>query len=44
MWNMFKLNNKDTRTTLLVSPGVFIVNFYNISHIALLFLLLILNK
>ena len=43
MWNMFKLNNKDTRTTLLVSPGVFI-NFYNISHIALLFLLLILNK
>ena len=41
---MFKLNNKDTRTTPLASSGVIIVNFYNISHIALLFLLLSLNK
>ena len=41
MWNLFKVNNKDTRTT---SSGVFIVNFEMISHIALVFLLLILNK
>ena len=35
--NMFKVNNKDTRT------GVFIVNFEHISHLILVFLLLTLN-
>ena len=33
MWNMFKVNNKDTR------GGVFIVNFEHILHIVLVFLL-----
>ena len=36
---MFKVNNKDSRTT----PMVFIVNFEHISHITLMFLLLTLN-
>ena len=36
---MFKVNNKDTRTT-----SVFIVNFEYISHLVLVFLLLTLNK
>ena len=40
MWNLFKLNNKDTITT----SGVFIVNFKQISHIVLMFPLLNLNK
>ena len=40
VWNMFKVNNKDTRTM----PGVFIVNFEHISHLVLVFLLLTLNK
>ena len=40
MWNMFKINNKDTRTIALVS---FIVNFEGISHIVLVFQLLNLN-
>ena len=31
---MFKVNNKDTRKTLLAS-GVFIVNFEHISHLVL---------
>ena len=34
---MFKVNNKDTRT------GIFIVNFEQISHLVLVFLLLTLN-
>ena len=38
---MFKVNNKDTRTT--VSSGIFVVNFEHISHVVLLFLLLTLN-
>ena len=36
MWNMFKDNNKDTR--------VFIVNFEHVSHLDLVFLLLILSR
>ena len=36
---MFKVNNKDTRTT----PGV-IVSFEHISHLVLMFLLLILKR
>ena len=44
---MFKVNNKDTRTTLSVvakrRSGVFIVNFEHISHLVLVFLLLTLN-
>ena len=38
---MFKVNNKSTRTT---SSGVFIVNFKEISHLFLVFLLLPLNR
>ena len=37
---MFKINNKDTRTT----PGVSIVNFEHISYLALVFLLLTLSR
>ena len=33
---MFKINNKDTRTTSMAS-GIFIVNFEHISHPALVF-------
>ena len=36
--NMFKVNNKGTWT-----PGVFIVNFQDISHLVLVFKLLTLN-
>ena len=38
--NIFKDNNKDTRTT----TGVFVVNVEDVLHIALLFPLLTLNK
>ena len=37
-------NNKNTRTTLWRRSGVFIVNFEDISHLFLVFLLLNLNK
>ena len=40
VWNKFKVNNKDIRTT----SGVFIANFEHILHIALVFPLLPLNK
>ena len=43
---MFKVHNKDIRTTsmrLMTSSGVFIVNFEDISHLFLVFLLLNLN-
>ena len=42
---MFKVNNKDTRTTPLAwrRSDVFIVNFEHISHLVLVFLLLTLN-
>ena len=40
MWNMFKVNNNDTRTTpcarvsfLWCRSGIFIVNFEYISHL-----------
>ena len=41
---MFKINNKDTRTTLCCRSDVFIVNFEHISHLVLVFLLLILSR
>ena len=41
MQNMFKVNNNDTNGILLV--GAFIVNFEHISHLVLVFLLLILS-
>ena len=42
---MFKVNNKDTRTTLIIKilgrrSGIFIVNFEHILHLLLEFLLL----
>ena len=37
VWNMFKVNNKGTRTTSLLSFWVFNVNFEQISHIVLCF-------
>ena len=37
VWNMFKVNNKDT------CSGVFIINFEHVSHLVLVFLLLTLN-
>ena len=42
---MFKVNNKDTGTTSMqwCRSGVFIVNFEQISHLVLVFLLLTLN-
>ena len=41
---MFKINNKDTRTTLCCRSDVFIVNFEHISHLVLVFLLLTLSR
>ena len=40
---MFRVNNKDTRTTPMRRSGVFIVNFEHVSPLVL-FLLLTLNK
>ena len=37
---MFKVNNKDTRTTPMMSLGVFIVKFEHISCLVPVFLLL----
>ena len=36
---MFKVNNKNNRTTSMTFSGVFIVNFEHISHIFLFFIL-----
>ena len=48
MWNMFKVNNKDARTTPerrhWRRSGVFIVNFKHVSHLVLVFLLLTLSR
>ena len=41
VWNMFKVDNKNTRKR---RSGVFIVNFEQISHLFLVFLLLPMNK
>ena len=42
---LFKVNNANTRTICEISsPGVFVVNFEQISHIVEVFPLLILNK
>ena len=43
VWNMFKVNNKDTRTVNECSY-VFIVNFEHISQLFLVFLLLTLKR
>ena len=43
VWNILKVNNKNTRTTS-VRYGVFIVNFEHISYLFLVFLSLTLNK
>ena len=44
VWNMFKVNNEDTRSTpLAYRSGVFIVNLEHISNLALVCLLLTLN-
>ena len=37
MWNLFKVNNKDTRTTSLMLLFVFIVSFEQVSHIVYVF-------
>ena len=42
--NLFKVNNKDRRTTSLTNSGVFIVNFEHISYLVLEFLLSSLNS
>ena len=44
MWNLFKVNNKEIRTTSMTSLYGFMVNFEQISNIILVFLFLILNK
>ena len=50
---MFRVSNKDTRTTTTMKiperrhwrrSGIFIVNFEQISHLALVFLLLTLSR
>ena len=42
---MFKVNNKNTRTTSVVSfSGVYVFNFEHISHLFLVFLLLIFEQ
>ena len=41
---MFKVNNKDTKRYQWRRSGDFIVNFEHISHLALVFLLLILSR
>ena len=41
---MFKVNNKDTEQCQWRRSSVFIVSFEHISHLALVFLLLTLNK
>ena len=43
VFNLFKANNKDTRTTS-VRSGIFLVNFEHISKFFLMFLLLNLNR
>ena len=42
--NLFKFENKDTRMMSMKSFGIYIVNFEQISHIALAFSLMTLNK
>ena len=38
--NLFRVNNKDSRTTSMTPSGIFIVNFEQILHLVLLFVLL----
>ena len=44
LWNMFKVNNKDTRTMSITSFCVFIVNFELILHLGLAFLFSTLSR
>ena len=44
MWNLLKVNKKTLERRHWRRSGVFIVNYEQISHIFLVFLLLILNK
>ena len=44
VWNLFKVNNKDTRKSSVTSSCVLIGNFGQISYIVLAFLLLTLSK
>ena len=44
VWNLFKVDNRDTRRRHWRRSCVFMVNFEQISHIILLFPLLTLNK
>ena len=41
IWNLLKVNYKDTRMTLWRRSGIFIVNLEQILHIVLVFLLLL---
>ena len=41
VWNMFRGNSKEINTTSMTSSGVFIINFKHISHLFLVFLLLL---
>ena len=45
VWNMFKANNKNTRTMSVTNDvDIFFVNFQRISHLFLVFRMLALNK
>ena len=40
VWSLFKVNNKDISTTSVISFCVFIFNFEQVSHIALVFFII----
>ena len=44
VWNIIKVDNKDTRTTSLTSFWCLFVNFEHISHLFLVFLLFTLSR
>ena len=44
VWNMLKVNNKNTRATSMSLFGIFVLNFEHISHVFLVILLLTLSK
>ena len=41
---MFKVSNRNTRTSCEIRSGVFLVNFEHISHVFVVLLLLTLSK
>ena len=41
---MFKVSNEDNSDVVVFVSGVFIVNFWHISHLFLVFLMIALNK